>query len=310
MKTQVRLLNRWNVLLLFCLLTYLVLTLGTSNAYSEQNAAEEDWPFILDSEWMQDRSAEELSQELVLMIEESDEYFRRAGAENDADIARELYRQALLRLEWIAHEAGIQNGRLLYNIGNIYYRLGELGKAILYYKRAEYYIPGDPNLRHNLRYLRSQRVDRVEENYTSTLSQVLYLWRTLLSPRLKVLAFVSSFAAIWVFGILSILNRKKWNSFAIVASCLLVVFFLGSLIADDLVWRTKREGVIIVKEVVARRGDGDMYENSFQEPLHDATEFTLVEERSGWYLIQLSDGSTGWIPISSAELIHPMSKKR
>jgi uncharacterized protein YgiM (DUF1202 family) len=48
-----------------------------------------------------------------------------------------------------------------------------------------------------------------------------------------------------------------------------------------------------------------MYESSFQEPLHDGTEFTLVEERSGWYLIRLRDGSSGWIPIFSAELIHP-----
>jgi hypothetical protein len=204
----------------------------------------------------------------------------------------------------------VQNGRLFYNIGNIYYRLGELGKAILYYKRAEYYIPGDPNLRHNLRYLRTQRMDRVEASYTGLLSRIFYVWRSFLPPKIKILAFAASFASIWIFGILLILKRKRWNSFAIVISCLAVLFFLGSLIANDMVWRTKREGVIIVKEIVARRGDGEMYESSFQEPLHDGTEFTLIEERAGWYLIQLTDGSSGWIPISSAELIHPQLNKQ
>jgi tetratricopeptide (TPR) repeat protein len=305
---DVRMLCRINVLTLFFLL--FLPTLGTPKAHADQPRADGDWPSFPDSELMRYGSEEHLTRELLPLIEESDEYFRRAGAENDMEISRELYRQALLRLEWIAHEADVQNGRLLYNIGNIYYRLGELGNAILYYKRAEYYIPGDPNLRHNLRYLRSQRMDRVAENYTGMLSRALYTWRSLLSPRLKILVFAASFAAIWIFGILSILKRKRWKSLAIVISCVTVLFFLGSLIVHDLVWRVKQEGVITVKEVIARRGDGEMYESSFQEPLHDGTEFALVDERSGWYLIQLWNGSSGWIPSSSAELIHPQPKNQ
>jgi hypothetical protein len=153
-------------------------------------------------------------------------------------------------------------------------------------------------------------MDRVAENYTGMLSRALYTWRSLLSPRLKILVFAASFAAIWIFGILSILKRKRWKSLAIVISCVTVLFFLGSLIVHDLVWRVKQEGVITVKEVIARRGDGEMYESSFQEPLHDGTEFALVDERSGWYLIQLWNGSSGWIPSSSAELIHPQPKNQ
>jgi uncharacterized protein YgiM (DUF1202 family) len=78
---------------------------------------------------------------------------------------------------------------------------------------------------------------------------------------------------------------------------------LGLLITDDAGWRNRREGVVTVKEVIARRGAGEIYESSFQEPLHDGTEFKLLDEREGWYLIQLPGGDTGWIPVSSAELV-------
>jgi tetratricopeptide (TPR) repeat protein len=245
----------------------------------------------------------DLNRDLSLLLEEGAIYFRRAVAESDAEAARELYLQALLRFEWIVHEGGVENGRLLYNIGNIYYRLGELGKAILHYRRAEYYIPGDPNLRHNLRYIRSLRLDSVGVSYPSRVFAILSFRNTPLSPRRHLQLFALFFASAWIFGALFLLRRKRWKSVAIVCSALAAVFIFSSLIGVELGWRNRREGVVTVKEVVARRGDGEMYESSFQEPLHDGTEFNVLDEREGWYLIQLSNGGTGWIPVDSAELI-------
>ena len=62
-------------------------------------------------------------------------------------------------------------------------------------------------------------------------------------------------------------------------------------------------GVITAPEVVARQGDGPNYPESFKDPLHAGTEFDLLERRSGWYHIRLSDNSDGWIPDNSAGLI-------
>jgi len=48
---------------------------------------------------------------------------------------------------------------------------------------------------------------------------------------------------------------------------------------------------------------GRNYPPSFKEPLHEGTEFNLLEKRSGWFHIKLFDGSEGWIPDDSAETI-------
>ena len=60
--------------------------------------------------------------------------------------AAEQFRAALLRYRRAAQALGHDNGYLLYNIGNTYLRLGDLGRAILHYRTAQQLIPGDPNL--------------------------------------------------------------------------------------------------------------------------------------------------------------------
>jgi hypothetical protein len=62
-------------------------------------------------------------------------------------------------------------------------------------------------------------------------------------------------------------------------------------------------GVITAGQVVARQGDGPNYPESFKDPLHAGTEFDLLERRSGWFHVMLSDDSDGWIPDNAADLI-------
>ena len=45
------------------------------------------------------------------------------------ETARELYKDSLSRFIQISED--IQNGKLYYNIGNIYFQLGDIGNAIL-----------------------------------------------------------------------------------------------------------------------------------------------------------------------------------
>ena len=50
---------------------------------------------------------------------------------------------------------GVDNGKLYYNLGNAQLQIGDLGQAIVSYRRAERLIPNDSNLRENLRFARS-----------------------------------------------------------------------------------------------------------------------------------------------------------
>ena len=76
-----------------------------------------------------------------------------------------------------------------------------------------------------------------------------------------------------------------------------------SVAAESYVGSRQISGVIVASEVVARQGDGMNYPASFKDPLHSGTEFEVIRQQSGWLNIELSDGSEGWVPKTSSELI-------
>ena len=65
-------------------------------------------------------------EQLMDLFSEAKQYFRQAAdlAAADPEQAKDLYRKAALRFERIAQEGNIQNGKLYYNIGNAYFRIG------------------------------------------------------------------------------------------------------------------------------------------------------------------------------------------
>ena len=76
----------------------------------------------------------------------------------DPESAGDYYRKAILHYERLV-ASGVRNGNLYYNIGNVWFRLDDMGRAILNYKRSELYNPADPNLEQNLQFARSRRVN-------------------------------------------------------------------------------------------------------------------------------------------------------
>ena len=49
---------------------------------------------------------------------------------------------------------GLESASLYFNLGNAYFKNGDLGHAVLYYMRAQRLAPGDDDIRHNLEFAR------------------------------------------------------------------------------------------------------------------------------------------------------------
>ena len=244
---------------------------------------------------------------LVALLEQGQALFSQAANSEQPEEARALYQRALDRFLAVLREGGVRNGRLLYNIGNTYFLLGDPGRAVLYLRRAELLDPTDRNLRHNLDFVRSQRADRLAPNQASAAARTVLFWHYLLPMPLKLYLFAAAFAAACLLGAGALLSgpgrrRSRWLPGAAGGVALLL---LGSLLAGEARRHSLRDGVILAEEVVARKGDGTAYQPSFVDPLHAGTEFQLLEARAGWYRIRLSDGRSAWIPAGSAEMVRP-----
>ena len=56
---------------------------------------------------------------------------------------------------------GIEDPRVEYNLGNAAFKLGHLGGAILHYRRAALLDPTDDEIRGNVEFAESTRIDRI-----------------------------------------------------------------------------------------------------------------------------------------------------
>ena len=243
--------------------------------------------------------------EIESYMKEGEESFRRGMQLDLSDPAgaRDHYHKAILNFELIIREGGVRNGRLFYNTGNAWFRLGDLGKAILYYKRAGLYRPNDENLRQNLEFARSMRVNRVETTEKEKVFKTLFFLHYDISSRVRLIIFMISFVMIWGAATLKLFLDRRWVRTIIILFASVSVIFLISLSVEKIGRSRKPAGVIVSSEVTARKGDAETYQQSFTEPLYSGTEFRLLEDRTDWLYIELEDGVRCWIPSGAGELV-------
>jgi hypothetical protein len=240
------------------------------------------------------------------LFNQANQFFREANSiTNDPNKAERLYEKAILNYEKLIDEGGIRNPKLYYNLGNAYFLKEDIGRAILNYRRAEELDKADANIQKNLAFARSRRIDKVVVKTEKRVLQTLFFWHYDFTNKTKFMLMCICFAIVFVsltimtwFG-----KAAPWIVTTIICG-ILMVFFLGSVVLEIQARSHRINGVIIAPEVVARQGDGPNYPESFKDPLHAGTEFDLLERRSGWFHIRLSDNSDGWIPDNSAEVIY------
>lgn len=236
------------------------------------------------------------------ILSEAHALFHQASDERNQDTAKNLYGQALLRFEQVYRSQA--SPRLAYNIGNTYYRLGDLGRALVNYRRAAKGLTHDSNLDHNLSLVRSERTDQFSTiEATSVLTPLarLNLHRTL-PLKLRIQIFLGLYLAFWLTAALAYFKKKSLPTW-IPALLLFATLLASTSVGLDKLEPPAKEGVIVSPEIVARQGDGRNFQAAFATPLHSATEFILLKKRGYWLQIKLGDGRTCWIPGRSAELI-------
>ena len=243
-------------------------------------------------------------EEVYKLYNQANDAFRQANATKDSDQAETLYVKAILSFEKILEEGHIKNAKLYYNLANAYLLTGRLGKAVLNYRKAAKIDDSDENIRKNLAFARSKRVDKIAVKTEKRILQTLVFWHYDLSLKTKFILTCISFGIICVCITAVIwFGKNSAITISVVICAILMFCFLASVVLEYKTQKSQVGGVITAREVIAHQGDGENYPPSFKEPLHEGTEFDLLENRPGWLHIKLSDDSEGWIPSNAAELI-------
>lgn len=249
--------------------------------------------------------AAELSrQQQEQILDEAQEAYGQGVAilRTDPVRAREFFQSAAQRFELLIDE-GILNGQLMYNLANAQLQAGRLGPAIANYRRAELLLPGDARLMSNLNYARSLRRNQFAADGRQALLDALLNWHRHTSLQLRS-RFLGIFNGVfWLILLGWLFKRTSLWRYATI-TCAILWGVLGISVGSDLMNAgINPGGVMIVDDVIVRKGNGEGFEPQFEEALHQGVEFQLIEKRADWIHIRLPNAATGWIHTAQADLL-------
>ncbi|MDX9754712.1 MAG: hypothetical protein RBU29_12165 [bacterium] len=219
--------------------------------------------------------------------------------------ANEFYKQGQYEdaLQGYLHltQLGVANGYLFYNIGNTYFRLGQLGPAILWYERARLYLPRSEDLKVNYNYARQQLADDEFQApaHTGTIGFLIHLhnsftlretvWQTLAFFWLLILAIIA-------FLFIPHENWKNWLRIPCWISLVCVTLLFFSLGIKLYQFTSLHEAIVMAPVVEVRTGPGNDLSVLFS--IHEGTKVAVIQQQGAWQRIVLPGNKTytGWLP--------------
>jgi tetratricopeptide (TPR) repeat protein len=212
--------------------------------------------------------------------------------------ARE-YGKAAALFEKLA-ASGIHNGKLYYNLANAYLKQGKLGKAILWYERAQRLIPGDPDLAFNMNYARSLLKDE-PGTLSSPLLQVIFFWKDLLPTAIWQWAGIIAGIIFWCLLAGDYYFKKRILRPFIY--CFLGLALLSSGTALYLSnASTFHPRAVVLDKVVSVRS-GFFSETTELFVLHEGTLVAVEKQKDGYLKIRYAKDKIGWVSNTKVEII-------
>ena len=234
----------------------------------------------------------------LVLAQSGQEIYRKANLayeSEDYGKAVSLYKM-LVKMDRVSPE-------VFYNLGNSYFKLKRIGKAIVNYERALRLAPRDRDILVNLKLAKGMAVDKIKvQEKGFLLNLILFPYNSMNIDELSV--FVSivylSIVVILIFSIFFVGERRLLFYIAGGLGALLIIatVFLVSKIDSE---NFTKHAVIISKKVDVRSGPKQDY--ILQFTLHEGTILKVLTERQGWYEIDLSKDLRGWLPKDTVEII-------
>ncbi len=207
------------------------------------------------------------------------------------------------------YEELLQQGEaaeVYYNLGNSYYKSGDIARAILNYERALLLQPDNGDIRANVEIARSKTVDKI-----TPVPEVFFIaWIHSLGDHLgadtwgkwAIVCFILFLVGIGLFFLGKQVRLKKAGLTAAVIFLILVVVcnLFASRQKDKLVNRDR--AIVLTPSVTVRSTPSETGTSLFI--LHEGCKVQIKDNTlSEWKEISLEDGKVGWLPVSSIEII-------
>lgn len=216
---------------------------------------------------------------------------------------------------------GFSSG-LLYNLGNVYYRLGQDGDAMLCYERAKKMDPSNELINQNLKFLSGKIVDankgslegkkgNVEpdaEDFADGIYRMIAIDRASNGwAAFAAMAFILFVGALALYTFTpNILARKTGFFSGLVFLGFAIVFLVFAFMASHQAER--KDQAILMAFTTELLENPSANASKASSPLHKGTKIQILDTRkapdgSEWYQVRLNSDNVGWVKKQDVEII-------
>ena len=199
-----------------------------------------------------------------------------------------------------------ESADIYYNLGNSYYKIGDIAKAILNYERALILEPANKDIRSNLEIARAKTVDKVtdvpELFFITWLKSITNSMGIQSWAIIAISFFLLFIVSIYIFFFSTKIVARK--TFFILALFFLVFCVIANISAafQRRVRLNRMNAIIISPSVTIRSTPNDNGTSLFI--LHEGRKvFIKDDSMKDWKEIQLEDGNVGWVKKNDLEVI-------
>ena len=190
-------------------------------------------------------------------------------------------------------KAGRHSAALFFNLGNAYFKQGELGRALFNYRWAERLSPRDPDIQANLRFVREQ-VD-------GGISISAPFWKRILRYFTLNEITLASVILFWIWAALACTVRlrpelrSKLRGVGLAFGSLLGAAVL--ILALSYVVHKEKAAIIAVKQATVHLGPLAESQTAFTAAA--GSELTILAEREGWLQVADRSNRSGWVATTN-----------
>jgi tetratricopeptide (TPR) repeat protein len=234
--------------------------------------------------------------------------------QGDSAYSKSAYTEALDHYNTALQKEG-SSSNLYYNIGNTYYRLGDLGHAVINYERARMVDPSNADARTNLEFVKTKIQDKpeddstflsnVHQNIVSQHSPDTWAW-------IAFALFVLVIGAVAVYLFTTNINVRKAGFFGAIVLVFVFLYVLSIAKTSADAVDDHEQAVVIVPTTNLRSAPQTAQSKTDKVvPIHEGTKLIIVDSLATpddpatmmWYDVKINNTTRAWVSSADVERI-------
>lgn len=195
---------------------------------------------------------------------------------------------------------GYRSAQVYYNMGNCYYRKGDIANAILNYERAKKLAPSDPDIQFNLQIANLKTVDKIIPNPTIFITN---WWRNLTDTFSEkgwgIMCIIFFFTSLVLLGAYFMSPNLTLRQMGFWGGALMLIFTFSTFMFAHQQYNNlnSHDTAIVMSNSVTVTG-APATNATHLFVIHEGTKVQILEKQGNWMEVKLANGNQGWLHTS------------